>query len=96
LGRGQWLTTPPPVREKDHHERNPSSRHGHHDIHSCNRHRHGSDATGSTLGEMKSAVEQQASDKVQSPVDQTIQKASDKSDAAMGKIDSKLDNLLGK
>jgi len=45
---------------------------------------------------MKSAVEQQASDKVQSPVDQTIQKASDKSDAAMGKIDSKLDNLLGK
>ena len=56
-----------------------------------------------TLGEMKSAIEQQAtqekqkaSDKVQSPVNQTMQKASDKSDAAMGKIDSKLDNLLGK
>jgi len=45
---------------------------------------------------MKSAVEQQASDKVQSPVDQTIQKASDKSDAAMGSVDSKLNSLLGK
>jgi hypothetical protein len=56
-----------------------------------------------TLGEMKSAVErqstqekQQASDKVQSQVDRTMQKASDKSDAAMGSVDSKLDNLLGK
>ena len=52
---------------------------------------------------MKSAVErqstqekQQASDKVQSQVDRTMQKASDKSDAAMGSVDSKLDNLLRK
>ena len=55
------------------------------------------------VGETKSAVErqstqekQQASDKVQSQVDRTMQKASDKSDAAMGSVDSKLNNLLGK
>jgi F0F1-type ATP synthase membrane subunit b/b' len=55
------------------------------------------------LGEMKPAAEQQAtqekqkaSDEVQSQVNQTMQKTSDKSDAAMGKVDSKLDNLLGK
>ncbi len=33
---------------------------------------------------------------MQNQVDQTLQKASDTSDAAMEKIDSKLDSLLGK
>jgi hypothetical protein len=32
----------------------------------------------------------------QSQVGQTMQKASDKSDAAMGKVDSTVDSLLGK
>jgi hypothetical protein len=33
---------------------------------------------------------------VQGQIDQTMQKASDKSDAAMKNVDSKLDSLLGK
>ena len=45
---------------------------------------------------MAAEQEQKATSKVQRPVDQTMQNASDKSSAAMGKVDSKLDSLLGK
>ena len=45
---------------------------------------------------MAAEQKHKAEDKGQGQIDQTMQKASDKSDAAMGSVDSTLDNLLGK
>jgi len=45
---------------------------------------------------MAAGQKQKAAGKGQNSVDQTMQNASDKSDAAMEKVDSKLDSLLGK
>ena len=45
---------------------------------------------------MAAEQKQKAAGKAQTQVDQTMQKASDQSGAAMGKVDRKVDSLLGK